>query len=262
MRGHGHARPHLLFLATGGFMERVDGGGARGVHLCTSGGLRRSPAGDSHDIEFGDQPTIGLLVEIDGELQPESSVFRGFEERAFHQSHEFATRAHRVARALSLPHPGPETLLVVEGWLLEVLARLDLSRREEMVAAPPRWLRTLRERLSSETLDRPSFCDLSHAAGVHPVYAARAFRRFYGCSAGQLVRRERLARAARSIRSTNGSLSEIAARYGFSDQSHLTREMKRALGQTPHHLRLQRLQHRLARPSGEVSPVQDLGGSD
>lgn len=47
VRGHGHARPHLLFLASGGFTERIDGGGGRGLRLCTSGGLRRSPAGDS-----------------------------------------------------------------------------------------------------------------------------------------------------------------------------------------------------------------------
>ncbi len=93
-------------------------------------------------------------------------------------------------------------------------------------------------------------------AALHPVYAARAFRRFYGCSPGQLVRRERLARAARSIRSTDEALADIADRCGFSDQSHLTRELKRALGQTTRPLR------RLGRSSSQVSPVQDGGASD
>jgi len=143
MRGHGHARPHLLFLASGGFTERINGRNAAELRVCAGGSLRRFPAGDSHELEFGDEVTTGLLVEIDAGLEPEAGVFHGFEERAFLQSREFATRADRFARALSLAHPRPETLLLAEGWLLEVSARLDVSRREETVAIPPRCTRSM-----------------------------------------------------------------------------------------------------------------------
>jgi AraC family transcriptional regulator len=75
--------------------------------------------------------------------------------------------------------------------------------------------------------------EIARAVGVHPVHLARAFRRFFGCSPAHYLRRVRIERAARMIRSSSHPLAEIAATCGFVDQSHLTRAFTRSLGTSP-----------------------------
>jgi AraC family transcriptional regulator len=87
--------------------------------------------------------------------------------------------------------------------------------------APP-WLRRCMERLLEPGEAATSLAALAAEAGVHPVSLARAFRRHYGLSPGQLQRRHQLNRAA--VRLKRGeSPAAVAAACGFADQSHFTR---------------------------------------
>jgi AraC-like DNA-binding protein len=51
------------------------------------------------------------------------------------------------------------------------------------------------------------------------------------------VLNERVRLAVEKIRRTSLTLAEITAVTGFSDQAHMTREVKKATGQTPGALR-------------------------
>ena len=71
------------------------------------------------------------------------------------------------------------------------------------------------------------------AVEVHPSHLARVFRKFYGCTLGDFLRRVRLEHAVQALSRQEKSLAEVALAAGFCDQSHLTRAFKSHLGMTP-----------------------------
>ena len=74
---------------------------------------------------------------------------------------------------------------------------------------------------------------LAADAEVHPSHFARAFKQHVGMSAGDYLRRIRVAAAVRRLENAEGSLCEIALETGFSDQSHMGRYFRRYLATTP-----------------------------
>lgn len=122
--------------------------------------------------------------------------------------------------------------LVIESLLLEIVAvaSRQVSLCEKRV---PRWLERVREMLHARFAENIVCAELSAVAQVHPVYLAREFRRHYGCTMGQYVRRLRIEIACQLISKSGIPLSEVAARVGFYDQSHFTNAFKRQTGLTP-----------------------------
>jgi AraC family transcriptional regulator len=75
--------------------------------------------------------------------------------------------------------------------------------------------------------------DLSAVAQRSPAYFSRKFKLAVGESPHAYVVRKRLERACHLMVTSAASLSEIALRVGFSDQAHLCRLFRAALGQSP-----------------------------
>ena len=90
------------------------------------------------------------------------------------------------------------------------------------------------------TSDRFNVRELAKEAGVHPVYLARIFRRYYGCTIGDYVRSIRIQQAQEDLLDSNKAIAEIAIKNGFADQSHFTRSFKHVTGVTPARYRNQR----------------------
>jgi AraC family transcriptional regulator len=59
------------------------------------------------------------------------------------------------------------------------------------------------------------------------------FRQYYGCTIGEMVRRERIDLACRELLKPEESLTAIAMTAGFYDQSHFAKAFKRLTGVTP-----------------------------
>jgi AraC family transcriptional regulator len=124
--------------------------------------------------------------------------------------------------------------LVAEGITLEMLG--CLARQNAASAAekrPPKWLLRVVERLNAEFTENLSTERLASEAGVHPVYLASVFRRFYRETIGEYVQKLRVRHASRLLLEREIPLVEIACECGFSDQSHFTRIFKRLTGRTP-----------------------------
>jgi AraC family transcriptional regulator len=72
------------------------------------------------------------------------------------------------------------------------------------------------------------------------VHLAREFRRAFGASVGEYVRRLRIDYACRELAATGRSVTEIAFDAGFSSHSHFTAAFRRVTGTTPTRYRFDR----------------------
>ena len=75
--------------------------------------------------------------------------------------------------------------------------------------------------------------NLSAVAQRSPAHFSRSFKRAFGEPPHAYVTKRRLERACHLMVTTSESLSQIALKAGFSDQSHFCRLFQRAHGQSP-----------------------------
>ena len=99
--------------------------------------------------------------------------------------------------------------------------------------AKPAWLAQVEALLHDEWDTVPSLDALSKAAGVHPVTISKYFTKYMGCTLGEYLRKMKVEKSMDFIRNGQNSLTEVAARCGFADQSHFIRNFKAYTGLLP-----------------------------
>lgn len=157
-----------------------------------------------------------------------------------HEPHEFLTgRLPLLAGQLydEFRRSDACSPLVLEGLACELIGWTARALRRE--AANPSWVYQARDLLHDRFREPLSLKDIANTLDVHPVHLARAFRREFGCTIGDYVRRVRVEFVCAQL-GTNATLADLALQAGFSDQSHLTRVFKRLTGLTPKQYRLRR----------------------
>jgi AraC family transcriptional regulator len=229
---HDHETPTICFVLQGAFTEAWHGGSID----CTSSTLKITPAGERHCDRFTRGDVRGLLIETDDALvagiRPYSAVL---DERVSFHGGLVPGIAWRVYdEMLRMDAAAP---LAMEGLLLELVASASRMGTENGSSGRPRWLEEARERIHSDLGGRPSLRGLAESVAVHPVTLARAFRRAFGCTVGEYVRKVRIERATRQLADTNLSLAEIAVTAGFSDQSHFSNLFRQHTGLSPFRFR-------------------------
>jgi AraC family transcriptional regulator len=125
--------------------------------------------------------------------------------------------------------------LAIQSLALELLTEASRRRARPSIKSrrAPRWLEQARELLHERFAETPSLAAVAATVAVHPVHLAREFRRWYGSTPGDYVRRLRIESACREIPRSDASLGEIAVAAGFYDQSHFCKTFKRFTGLTP-----------------------------
>jgi AraC family transcriptional regulator len=222
---HVHEAAYLCLALTGSFRERSE----RTDQTVVAGSVVLHRAGETHDDLFGPETASCLNVSFAPAWAERAGGWLASEGPARYAP---PPAAGALARRLALEFDQCDEAseLALEGLTLELLA---FFARDERRAArrPPRWLPATVERLRQE--ERVSLAELASTASVHPATLARIFRRFHGCSPGEYRRRWRVEQALGALRASDAPLSEIAARCGFADQSHLTRALRAAVGLAP-----------------------------
>ncbi len=225
---HHHDGPTLCFVLHGAFTETS--GGER--LTCTVDTLKVMPAGERHCDAFDHGEAQGLLIEADADraraIRTHAPVLD--ERVAVHGGlpAAIARRMYREFRQMDDAAP-----LAIEGLLLELLAELSRRRRERLPGGNPGWVTDIRDMLQADIVRRPTLGELADAAGVHPVTLARAFRKAFGCTVGEYLRRLRIDRAAEQLTGGDAPLAEIALGAGFADQSHFSNVFRRHTGRSP-----------------------------
>jgi AraC family transcriptional regulator len=226
MPRHTHEVSHLSIVIGGSYTERYD----RRERECEAAMLIIHPPGEEHAVAFHKKGAHVFSIH----LQPRwVERVRDYTKMLDAPT---ALRGLPSSIALRLYHEACEmdsvSPLMIESLALEIVA--EASRQVSLYErGVPRWLEEVREALHARFAEQIAFSELARVAGVHPVYLAREFRRRFGCTMGEYVRRLRIEAACRLISKTDIPLNEIAARLGFYDQSHFANAFKRQTGLTP-----------------------------
>jgi AraC family transcriptional regulator len=152
--------------------------------------------------------------------------------------------------------------LHLESLALELMAAVRsrqqcaVRRDRECILGRPLWLDRAYELLQDGYVQPLSVRELALAVGVHPVHLARAFRKHFRCTPGQLIQLRRLERAADLMLFSESSLTDIALACGFTDQSHMTTSFRHRYGVAPGRFRTTGRKRRHAPDSG-VAFLQD-----
>jgi AraC family transcriptional regulator len=175
--------------------------------------------------------------------------------KAFNQADEFAIRTSigvqdpvigrlgaLARRELSEDAPGRRLYLEGLAAMLTVhLLRSYGSPERSPIAhrggLAPRQMRRVLDYIDAHLTDELGLIELAAIAGLSPHHFVEAFKISVGKPPHQLVMERRVQRAQELLRDDERSIAEIAHAAGFSSQSHLTANFRRATGLTPSRFR-------------------------
>ncbi|MGH6888058.1 MAG: helix-turn-helix domain-containing protein [Rhizomicrobium sp.] len=224
---HGEAR---IALPLHGWFETKSAG--RLVQVGTGGALYR-PANDEHEDVYHDAMDCVTVLLPDQLGLPVTGHAQAMNDPRLHRA---AIGLQREATASDVA-----SNLIIEGLALLVSCIL-VSAMPRADSGVSRWVARVREQLRDCDGPPPSLSELAHSVGRDPAYVAATFKRVYGMTVGDYVRRLRLWRVWDALdRNCDSKLSELAADCGFADQSHFTRHFRRMFGVTPGSYRVRRL---------------------
>ena len=209
---HAHEEAFVTIVVEGGFREDSPGKSLDcGLHDV----IVHAP-GERHGNDFAGRRTRCLSI-----------LGASFDRGELLASPAASAVAVRVLREFR--SPDALSAMVIESTMLELY--VAAARLAESVRAP-RWLRQVRSAVERRFQEPLTLSELARSVDVHPAHLARAFRRHYGATVGEVLRDLRVAYARRRLE-TRAPLRDIASDAGFADQSHFTRTFRRATGTTP-----------------------------
>jgi AraC family transcriptional regulator len=232
---HCHQMAYFSLVLSGSYEEHYS---QKRMRQCDSEKVLYHPAGEAHSDAFGDLG--GTIFSI--ELEPKwTSRLREYDL----QADESLVLPHRHASWLArrayhaFINTDHRSALLLEAIAIELLYQLPWKHGAQAESGTPAWLKDVIDILHAEFCRPFSLTAIALRVGTHPVHLARVFRRCQRMTAGQYVRRLRVEYAMNALAGED-SLSDIAARAGFSDQSHLGRVFRGTTGMTPRQFRLAR----------------------
>jgi AraC family transcriptional regulator len=222
---HAHAETTVTLVVAGSLRETV----GRTQEMARALSIVVKPGDTEHADQFGERGTRTVQI---GLTAPEAAALREWEPAARQWRWTHAGPAvPAFLRLLAIVRTRPDDEVLRERGVTDVLSSLR-EVADDTRAEPPVWLSRVREEMD-DVGPGARVRDIAARAGVHPVYLARQFRRFFGSSVVSYLQRHRVTRAADLIASSSLPLSTIAFQSGFADQSHLSRSFRNGTGLTP-----------------------------
>jgi AraC family transcriptional regulator len=224
---HTHETAHFLFVIQGEYEALVEDK----RRCCFASSMLYYPAGTTHRDHFrkaGERRflTVSLAFETNKTLLEEMDLI---DYAIDFDCMEMSWLGRRICNELQSPDSLSPIVLESMANELLVFAVRNLDRSEK----PPSWLKTARELIKDRSAESITIAEVAANAGVHRLHLARAFRRFFGCSPGEYLRKCRIELASNMLLNSKKPLAEIALVSGFADQSQFTQSFKQRTGITP-----------------------------
>ena len=218
-------------------------GGKTVRHESGPGCLCICPAGTDHFTAFGG-PMHGIVMRVSPEcltLAKADLAVPGAAllERMEGEDPVLTWMAQRLVAEAAAGHPnGMLYWSSLTDSLLRHLTAHHLSATPAPLRAPlnSAALKRLDEYISSNLAAPLDLTSLAAVAGCKRFHFAHLFRAAVGISPHRYIVRRRLQEARALLGAGRGSLAEISAACGFTDQSHLSRWIRRVYGATPRQL--------------------------
>jgi AraC family transcriptional regulator len=224
---HGHAAPFFTYVLRGSYVE------CAGHHArqCSRGTVIFHDQ-ESHTNEVSGAGTVSLNVELDPELWRELTDGAGagaaLAGRVLSGDLEWA--ALRVWREFQ--QADTRNMLAVEEAIV-LLCEATQCACTRGLFEPHQRLDRCTAYLDEHPVEVHRLAGVARIAGVHPMHLAKLFRRRFGCSMGEYVRRRRVAWACSQLAHGKETITTIAQNAGFADHAHFTRTFVRITGCTP-----------------------------
>jgi AraC family transcriptional regulator len=225
---HEHAAAHICVVMEGQYVESY----GRRVRCCTPRTVILHPDGEIHAGHISPQGARDLAVEV----LPQRLTKIVQDLRVLHEPAEFsggvpARCGLRLYKEFCMKDTASG--LAIEAAIIELLVESARVQMRQQPGSPPPWLRRIHDRLRDLCSGQTSLSALAESASVHVGHLARSFRRHYGCSVGEYIRRLRIDAACAELSRSDKPISAIAAEAGFYDQAHFTNLFKARVGVTP-----------------------------
>jgi len=212
---HRHTNNYLCIVLNGGFSEQE----GKLWHERLSGGFFIHRAGEVHHDRFGPRGAVCVNLHF-----PAGEPGPAVEGRC-----SPATRVAAQRLAFELAASSREDLAMAS-FAAEIMGAVE---GEQPTVDRGLWLRDIVEAISDEPDRRWTLGELAQIADRHPVHIAQAFRARTGISLGLFQRLRRLTAVSLALRSGATPLAELAAEFGYCDQSHMSTEFRAAFGISP-----------------------------
>ena len=222
---HAHDHAGFCLVIDGTYVE---GYGSRDLQ-CRASSVTFSPAGEEHRNHFDGAPVHCLTVDIPPQLL---TRLDGMPLRDPFEEHggTLSMLAHRLLGETRVADDASP--MAIEGLVLAMVAtaaRIALTNDARLTP----MVKRVREIVEARFAEPLSLSDIADLVDRHPVHVASAFRRAYGETIGNCVRRLRIDYVRRELARGDRPVADIALGAGFANQSHLTRAFHQATGTTP-----------------------------
>lgn len=218
---HYHHNPHFSLLINGSHIEKRK----KIAFERKPGDILFCRAGESHQFltgEFGKN----INIELDNDFLTKYEISENLIENSLLDI-DAKLKILRMFYEFSIKDENKETSIQI---LL-----LDLIHKTKNVNnnTKPEWINLLQEILNNRWADQLTLDELSILLNVHPVTISKNFAKFFTCTFGEYRRKLKISKSLELIKNSSLSVTEIAYKAGFSDQSHFIRTFKSVIGFTP-----------------------------
>ena len=224
---HSHEFAYFCFVLQGGFTERCE----QQTRICNPFSLIFHPPQERHADEFN-APTKCFNLQLSRSFLEQTSPYSAFTGKpadfGVSVSKQIAAKIYKEFR-----HTDELSSLIVEGLMFELWGESLRFSKNNLTCHPPLWLKQTLELLHERFQESLSLGEIAATAGVHKTHLSREFKRYYGSTVGDYLRRLRIEFACRQLSASDLPLSEIALLSGFADQSHFTKSFRHVMATSP-----------------------------
>lgn len=225
---HYHEKPTLLFVFGGSVEEKFK----KRTFQCAASSVVVRPAEETHAHLYGSVGAKCLAIQVKSAfLKDSKQILQALDSVSYIGKSPLISAARKIQRELQIMDEASP--LAIEGYFLEIIAKIIRAEKKERNSSPPQWLKNARDLANDCFKESLNLSEIAGQIGVHPAYLAEMFRKHFGLTLGEYVRDLRLEYAFREVLETRRPLAEIALEVGFYDQSHFTKRFRERFNFTP-----------------------------